>query len=114
MASNTQNIKHLCWISIQSKANSSESNLKHLEDYIKNVARQIGGFDEKTFNIKLNEKHNKHQCFVNFSSAMEVQKPVNIFENKKIHGSQLKCEYRKPGPAPSAKNDTKEQFQNTK
>ena len=114
MASNTQNIMHLCWISIQSEDHTScrlsVFNLKNLEDYIRKEARQIGGFDENSFNIKFNLNHKKYQCFVNFSSSIEVEMAVKLFHNKKIHGSYLRCENRKPGQ-PSASNGVRMKLQ---
>ncbi len=50
----------LCVIGIKSHPNPlispSESNLKCVEDYIRNEASQMDGFDAKSFNMEYNDQ----------------------------------------------------------
>ncbi len=101
MASNYE--QHLCVIIIQSYPNRtippSESDLKCVEKHIRKEASIIGGFEEKTFNIRFIEKYKTYNCFVNFATTKQAIKASEFFnkrENNKIHGCLLKCKYREP------------------
>ena len=90
----------LCMITIQSLPNPlispSESNLKCVEDYIRNEASQMDGFHAKSFNIQFNEKFKNHQCFVNFATTVQTKQASEIFNDIRIHDCQLKCKYNEP------------------
>jgi len=89
----------LCVIGIKSHPNPlispSESNLKCVEDYIRNEASQMEGFDAKSFNMEYNEHKKKHQCYVNFATSEQVKQASELF-NMRIYDCQLKSKYREP------------------
>jgi len=89
----------VCRIFIESHPNPtsppSESNLKCVEDYIRNEASQMGGF--KSFNIsKFNEVYTNHTCYVNFSTPDQAKQASELFSNVRKHGCQLTSKFRKP------------------
>jgi len=56
----------------------------------------MDGFDANSFNMRLNEHLKKHQCFVNFATAVQAKQASEIFNNIRIHDCQLKSKYREP------------------
>jgi hypothetical protein len=99
---------HLCLLTIQSHPNPlnllSESKLKSVEEHIRKEVGKLGGFDAKSFNIRFDAYHKKHQCFVNFATKQQAIHATKLFDNTKIHGCELKCEYREPNNDKSERN----------
>jgi len=87
-------------LTIQSHPNPSnllsESKLKSVEEHVRKEASKLGGFDAKSFDIRFDAHHKKHQCFLNFATIQQAIHATKLFENTKIHGCELKCEDREP------------------
>ena len=53
----------------------------------------MDGFDADSFNMRFNEHKKKHQCFVNFATAVQAKQASELF-NVGIHDCQLESKYR--------------------
>jgi len=74
----------------------SESNLKCVEDYIRNEASQMEGFHAKSCNMQYNKHKKMNQCFVNFATAVQAKQASELFNNIRRYDCQLTSKYREP------------------
>jgi len=102
---------HTCWISIQCEIPDFTLPADMPQDVLKDtltnlIKEEFKDDDFHSIKVDFQEKHQKHQCFVNFYSEEKASAAVQFFNKKDIHPNlKLWANLRKP-KAPAI-NDTK-------